>query len=430
MTDTLDVYLHGRLAGRLTHEAGDLRFVYDADYLDERPIALSLSLPLQEAPFPTTRSLPFFEGLLPEGRIRERLAAQLGISGDNPFGLLARVGGDCAGAVQLFAPGDEPAGQATEPAEPLDEKTLGEVLREINRRPFVYDRQGRGQRLSLAGAQRKLPVVIDRDGVVHLPGDAPSTHILKPPSDEYDELVVNEYLCLRAAALAGLAAPPVTFRAYRRRDGSEWHALQIERYDREYTETGVRRIHQEDFCQALGLPSSLKYEEEGGPDLADCHRLVVEHTRPPAIYQRRFLQWTFFNLLVGNCDAHAKNLALLHTTEGCRLSPVYDIVSTQIYAPRLTDRLAMSVGGARRVSELNRDALLQLGRDLDINIRIARDMLGPFVDRAHEAIERAAEEARLYCRAPRIIDRIRALAGDRRRLLGSVISTHANDKAC
>jgi serine/threonine-protein kinase HipA len=294
------------------------------------------------------------------------------------------------------------------------------VLREINRRPFVYDRQGRGQRLSLAGAQRKLPVAIDQNGAVHLPGDAPSTHILKPPSDEYDELVANEYLCLRAAALAGLAAPRVAFRPYRRRDGSEWYALQIERYDREHAEEGVRRIHQEDFCQALGFPSSLKYEEEGGPNLAACHRLIVEWARTPALSQRHFLQWTVFNLLVGNCDAHAKNLALLHTREGCRLSPVYDLVSTQIYRPR-TDRLAMSVGGAHRVSEFDRDALLQLGRDLDINIRIARDRLGPFVDRAFEAIEQAADEARPYCRAPRIIDRIQALAGDRHRRLSSII---------
>lgn len=422
MTEALDVYLHGRLAGRLTHEAGELRFAYTEDYLDDRSIPLSLSLPLQETPFPTARALPFFEGLLPEGRIRERLAVQFGISRENLFGLLARVGGDCAGAVQLFAPGDEPIGQAGEPAEPLNEKTLGEVLREINRRPFVYDRQGRGQRLSLAGAQRKLPVVIDRDGVVRLPGDTPSTHILKPPSDEYDELVANEYLCLRAADLAGLAAAPVTFRAYRRRDGSEWHALQIERYDREHTETGVHRIHQEDFCQAFGLPSSLKYEEEGGPDLAGCHRLIVERTRPPAIYQRRFLQWVVFNLLVGNCDAHAKNLALLHTPEGCRLSPVYDIVSTQIYAPQLTDRLAMSIGGAHRVSEFDRDALLQFGRDLDINIRTARDMLVPFVDRAFQAIEQAADEARPYCRAPRIIERIRTLAAANRRRLVSIVS--------
>lgn len=411
MTERLDVYLHGRLAGQLSYVAGDLRFAYVDTYLaDEEAVPLSLSLPLQAEAFSASHSLPFFEGLLPEGRLRERLAAQFGVSRDNLFGLLARIGGDCAGAVQLFPPGEIPSEETAEPGDPLDEASLGEVLRDLNRRPFVYDAQGRGQRLSLAGAQRKLPVVIERDDIVRLPGDVPSTHILKPPSEEYDELVTNEYLCLRAARLAGLDATAVSFRPYRRRDGSQWFALQLERYDREHTETGVCRIHQEDVCQALGLPSAVKYEEEGGPTLAACHRVVVEHTRPPATHQRQFLRWVFFNLLVGNCDAHAKNIALLHTRQGRRLAPAYDLVATQIYAPRLTDRLAMSVGGARKVDELDAAALQRLGHDLGINLGAARDMLAPFIDRAWQGLAIAAEEARPYCRKPRVIERIQALA--------------------
>jgi serine/threonine-protein kinase HipA len=173
-------------------------------------------------------------------------------------------------------------------------------------------------------------------------GNSPSSHILKPPIPGLEETVENEAFCMMLAASLGLPAPKVTIRR-----GQDKLYI-VERFDRERDKEGkILRLHQEDFCQALGVLPDQKYESEGGPSLARCFGLLKEKSYSPAADQKALLSWVVFNFLVGNADAHAKNLAVIFTPKGPRLAPFYDLICTRVY-PRLTDRLAMRIGGENR----------------------------------------------------------------------------------
>jgi len=191
--------------------------------------------------------------------------------------------------------------------------------------------------LSLAGAQNKLPVFVDGDKLFLPRGSASSSHILKPQIPEFPNTVENEAFCMRLAGQVGLPVPKT-----RIWDGK---AFLIERYDR--TGKNPRRLHQEDFCQALGFGYDQKYQSEGGPGLKDCFALIEEHSAEPAVDKGRLIRWNVFNALIGNCDAHAKNLSLLYAEDGIRLAPFYDLMSTRIY-PSLSEKLAMKIGGENR----------------------------------------------------------------------------------
>lgn len=335
----LAVHLHGQPVGWLSQdEHGDMAFRYGEAWLvapDARPV--SLSLPLRSEPFPHRECRGYFAGILPEGGAREAVARAMGVSPRNDYALLEAIGGECAGAVSLLPPGDEPAGGGSEPRE-LDDRELAELLRELPRRPLMAGRHG--LRLSLAGAQDKLAVVVE-EGRIALPnGDSPSTHILKVAIEGLEETLANEAFCLKLAARAGLeAARPTLCEA-----GGEGYLL-VERYDRVRGEDGrVEWLHQEDFCQALGVPPELKYQREGGPGVADCVSLLRRASGLPARDIPRFVDAVILHLLVGNADAHGKNASLLHDPGPTRLAPLYDVMSTACY-PELATGMAMKVGG-------------------------------------------------------------------------------------
>ncbi len=171
-------------------------------------------------------------------------------------------------------------------------------------------------------------------------GAYPSSHILKPNMPDHEDTVINEAFCMRLAANMGLSVPKVEIRFL-----DHLQVYIIERYDREIADQGnLVRIHQEDFCQALGVPPDAKYEKEGGPGLAQCFALIRTYSTQPAADVKKLLAWVAFNYLIGNADAHAKNISLLLPEEGPRLAPFYDLMCTAVY-PALTDRMAMSVGG-------------------------------------------------------------------------------------
>jgi serine/threonine-protein kinase HipA len=208
-----------------------------------------------------------------------------------------------------------------------------------------------GLRLSLAGAQDKLPVVFD-GARIGLPQDGyPSTHILKPAIRAVTDSVINEGFCLALARELGLSAA----NAHIERRGADCFLL-VERYDRTHPAKGKAvRLHQEDFCQALGVVPEMKYQNEGGPDLADCFALLRRVTRPSAPQVLRLLDDVVFNALIGNHDAHAKNFSLLYSGLPSRatpvLAPLYDALSTAIY-PTLSDKMAMKLGGRYKFSEV------------------------------------------------------------------------------
>ena len=318
---------HDRVVGTLWQAHGALLFRY-REGADPRE-QISASLPVD-----TSRDLPgtFFSNLLPDGVLRERLAQRLGVSVENDFAMLAAVGGDCAGALALLPEGGTPAIRRAR------KLLTPEALRRACEFGSETVLAAEKLRLSLAGAQDKIPVVED-EGKLYLPvGVAASTHILKLPSPRFRGLAYNELLVGTLATEIGLQRPAASLW---RMPGKLEHGLLIARFDRGPDGT---RIHQEDMCQALGLPPSKKYEADEGPTLARIVSLLSTESSQPAQDIERIVRWQAFNALIGNADGHAKNLALIREPGRVRLAPFYDLVCTRQW-DSLSKKLAFSVGG-------------------------------------------------------------------------------------
>ncbi len=369
--DTLNVYREATLVGHLEPVAGQgLSFRYAESWLSSpRPRAISLSLPLQAGPFDPQVARAWFANLLPEGEVREHVARRLGVSARNEFALLRGIGGDCAGALRLLA--GPPAGHETADLIPLPWAEL-EAKIAATPRPSLLALmwQPGGLRLSLAGAQDKLPVHFV-DGRLSLPaGSAASTHLLKIPSRSFPDLVQNELFCLSLARESGVPVPPAQLAPV------ATPILLVQRYDREVGADGaVTRWHQEDFCQALGLPPEAKYENEGGPSLARLFAALAGGSTSPLPDRRDLLRWVLFNFLIGNADAHAKNVSLLHDgpgdDDGPRLAPFYDLVCTEAYE-HLSGHLAQKIGGEYRHRHVARRHWERFAAEIGVHPRYLR----------------------------------------------------------
>lgn len=368
--NSLDVYLHDERAGLLERVDGaGLRFTYDPEWRADAQTPISLSLPLREEPYEDSECRPFFKGLLPEGEFLRSIARTFHISAENPFTVLQEIGGECAGAVSLVAPGGEtPFSSAPDP-EWLTEAQLASLLGELPARPLLSGPDDdEGVRLSLAGTRDKLPVLLEDDRVGITRGRPPSTHIVKVPPMEIDGFVANEAYCMALAREVGLTVATATpIRA------GELEALLVERYDRLRSGSSVHRIHQEDFCQASGRSPEMKYESEGGPGVAECAKLISEHGAGPGASLLTFLDALLFNLLIGNADAHSKNYSLLLEGSGApRLAPLYDLLSTRAYGRRFGRKMGMKYGGEYRPEKIRGRHLDRLGDDLGIASRRVR----------------------------------------------------------
>lgn len=346
MAHELEVWLFADCVGTLALVDGRLSFRYaDAWLKQPNAVALSCSLPLQAEPFDDHQARPFFAGLLPEGQLRRLIAQQLQVSGQNDFALLDRIGGECAGAATFLEPGNAPNPTGEGEIEWLSEEGIIAVLDELPRHPMLAGRDG--LRLSLAGAQDKLPVVVEGDRIGLPRHGTPSSHILKPSIHGIEDSVTNEGFCLALAETLQLKAARASLRSIRDR-----RFLLVERYDRTSDGAGrIHRLHQEDFCQALGVAPEMKYQNEGGPGLAHCFGLVRRVTRPSAPQVLSLLDYVAFNALIGNHDAHAKNFSLLYTGMMPVLAPLYDALSTAVY-PDLTPKMAMKLGSKYQFSEV------------------------------------------------------------------------------
>ncbi len=345
MARELEVWLFAERIGTLALIDGRLNFCYAPDWLS-RPdaVPLSSSLPLQAEPFDDHHARPFFAGLLPEGQLRRLIAQQFQVSSQNDFALLDQIGGECAGAVTLLEQGQALSSQGHD-VQWLSDEEIVAILDELPHRPMLAGKDG--LRLSLAGAQDKLPVVFDGDRIGLPRNGTPSSHILKPPIRTLADTVTNEGFCLALAGAMQLKPAKSQVRSVLGRQ-----FLLVERYDRVAVVQGQRRrLHQEDFCQALGVVPEMKYQNEGGPDLAQCFELVRRVTRPSALQILRMLDFVIFNALIGNHDAHAKNFSLLYANGTPVLAPLYDVLSTAVY-PNLTPKMAMKIGSKYKFSEV------------------------------------------------------------------------------
>ncbi|MFZ2854974.1 MAG: type II toxin-antitoxin system HipA family toxin [Rhodocyclaceae bacterium] len=347
MAHELEVWLFAKRVGTLALLEGRLNFCYAPGWLSlPNAVALSTSLPLQAEPFDDHKSRPFFAGLLPEGQMRRLIAQQFQVSGQNDFALLDHIGGECAGAVTFLAPRQVlPAPSHLDDVQWLSDAEVVAILDELPRRPMLAGRDG--LRLSLAGAQDKLPVVFDGKRLGLPRNGTPSSHILKPAIHAVEDSVINEGFCMALAESMQMKPAKSKVHSVLNRP-----FLLVERYDRvEDAQGHRRRLHQEDFCQALGVVPEMKYQNEGGPDLAQCFELVRRVTRPSATQVLRLLDYVIFNALIGNHDAHAKNFSLLYSGETPVLAPFYDTLSTAVY-PTLTPKMAMKIGSKYKFSEI------------------------------------------------------------------------------
>ena len=382
MTRTLNVWWGGRIAGHLTQDRhGELGFSYSPEWLnDEATRPLSASLPKRAEPFGRRECRPFFGGLLPEEGQRDAAAQALGVSRANDFALLDRLGGDVAGALQLLPPEDRPKGAGLDHAtSALSDAELIQVLDALPTRPLLAGKDG--LRLSLAGAQSKIPVVLVQNKVaLPLPGQ-PTTHILKPPISRFSNTTENEAFVMRLARGAGLDVASIEPRIVLSRT-----FLLVERYDRtNEANDSVQRIHQEDFCQALGVPPELKYASEGGPTFKDCFRLIRQISARPAVDVLKLLDAVIFNVIAGNADAHGKNFSILYDSLGPHLSPLYDLLSTIAY-PELSSKFAMKIGRRASLEELDRKGWDEFILDAGIGRPLLRRRINDLSDRVKAAI--------------------------------------------
>ena len=361
MKRTLDVYLLVEQVGILEqddHEA--IRFTYASEWLGKPgSIPLSHSLPLREEGFGRNESRGFFAGIHPEQHQREVIAKNLGVSAGNDFALLDRIGGECAGAVTFLPEGQKPLEQKQE-YRTLSPRELAEILRTLPRRPLMAGDEG--VRLSLAGAQEKLAIHQSPEGISIPLGGAPSTHILKPAIERFQGLVYNEAFCMRLAGVMGLSVAPVEVGNI---EGIDY--LLVERYDRHWESGGksgsqkLNRVHQEDFCQALGIVPEKKYQNEGGPSLKESFALLRECSASPVLDLSALLDAVIFNALIGNHDAHGKNFSLIYSGGKTRMAPLYDLLCTTFY-PEISTKMAMKIGGeydSRKLAGSNWDRMAE-----------------------------------------------------------------------
>ena len=306
MKRTLDVYLHHHHIGTLIQdEHGQMMFDYaDAWLANPAAVALSHSLPLTQRHFDKNACRGFFAGILPEENKRTIIAKNLGISARNDYAMLERIGGECAGAV-TFMPAGTPLPAREDEFRKLTDAKLAEILKALPRRPLLAGDEG--VRLSLAGAQDKIAVHVAGDEISIPLGGAPSTHILKPAIEHFEGIVFNEAFCMKLAGAIGLNVANVDVRNVK---GIDY--LLVERYDRTVSPPAagggpiLKREHQEDFCQALGIVPENKYQAEGGPSLKQSFALVREASSTPVIDLAALLDAVIFNFLIGNHDAHGK----------------------------------------------------------------------------------------------------------------------------
>lgn len=388
MKRALTVWWEGAEVGELALNAhGNMTFRYAQAWLeDPRAPGVSISLPKQSEPFTRAETRPFFAGLLPEEKPREAAARALGVSRQNDFGLLEGLGGDVAGALMLWNAGETPPRYDTSEAHRvLAESAVAALLQELPRRPLLAG--DHGIRLSLAGAQPKVPVVLVDDAIALPAPGQPTTHILKPAPKEYPTFPANEALCMRLAAELGLPVAPV---ALGRAEDQVY--LRVERYDRAVREDGVLgRLHQEDFCQALGIMPEHKYAAEGGPNFPASFELLRRTVRVPAKAVLALVDAALFNLIIGNADAHAKNFSLLYAPDGLRLAPLYDLICTAIY-PEVHAKMAMRMGGAAMLEEFTPDTLGEFARQAGVAAPYVRRRASDLAKRIPQALEKAARQ--------------------------------------
>lgn len=401
-TRVLHVYLDGVFVGHVEQTSGgSLSFTYDYDYRDgEDPTPLSLSMPLGTARHKNKKVRAYLEGLLPDSRgARARWGRQYGVSPNNPFSLLRHVGRDAAGAVQILGP-DEDASDALArdgDIEWLTDDDFAHMARDLAEHGSDWDPGRFGGRWSLAGAQPKLALFRDPETLRWgIPKDStPTTHIIKPVIEGYARHHINEALCLRAAKEVGLLTARVDLV-----EVEDIQAVISHRYDRDEVDGAWVRVHQEDFCQALSVHPSLKYQMDGGPGVGEISDLLATLSIDDReVSTERFFKGLALNVLIGGTDAHAKNYSLILIGNRAQVAPLYDVASAACY-PQYERLVApMRIGEHDKLLDVTAKDWERIGRRLGMAGDLAVQWVEDLRNDLPGAFERATEGLPEHTRA-------------------------------
>lgn len=417
MVNELEVLISGSKAGVLRQDTdGSLSFQYLREY---RGVPLSSAMPLSTQIYKDKIIRPYLWGLLPEDtNTRKYVAAEAGVSYNNPFALLGVIGLDCPGAVQFCLSGTQITHE--EHFSPITEGDIASRLARSrnNESSWIAD----NEHWSLGGQQNKFALRKHKNEWFVCEGAAATTHILKSGVSGLAHQALNEYICMRLAAECGIDAAQVEYVEVEGSDGTE-PAIVVERYDRVITRQHVVRLHQEDLCQALGCLPDNKYAMYGGPTSIEVIQLLMSTGSTATNNVARFLQMLFFNYLTAATDAHAKNYSLMLDASGNhRLAPMYDVASIAPYIDRAQwnlkpPKLAMSIGGENRIGYLTANHLRKMVEQCGLErVGIAEDecvkqlvfyadiipekLSGIFNDLEDTQSDLSAKELRFYMEEP------------------------------
>ena len=399
----LNVLINGRTVGQLEKAAnGAISFQYAESWLEwEHRFAVSLSLPLRPAAYRGDEVSAVFDNLLPDrDAVRRRVAERMGAQGTDSYSLLEAIGRDCVGAMQFLPEGADDAGESYVKGEPVSEKDIEAMLADLAQAPLGVDRD-QEFRISVAGAQEKT-ALLNIDGQWLRPvGTTPTTHILKPQlgqiptSDgqiDMSDSVDNEHYCMRLMHAFGLDVAGTEIATFGAR-----RVLVVERFDRQWRNPQtIIRLPQEDFCQALGVSPTLKYQSDGGPNMRDIFGLLKgaddAQADQIAFFKSQILFW-----LIGATDGHAKNYSLFLKPGGrYGLTPFYDVLSAQPAVDRgqiapNKFRLALSAGKSRhyQMREVMGRHFVQSGKAAGLGEPAMRSAITELLDLAKDAPARA-----------------------------------------
>ena len=350
----LDVYKGADLVGFLYNDH-PIRFVYDETWRTQHTESVSPHIDISHPEHSGQKVEAYFENLLPEAGIRDLLKMKHQVT--TTFGLLGAIGGDTASDLTILPEGAQP-----KPAE-YQSITWQDVADEFQQQQGVIQTAHAkdGMRISLAGAQRKLSICIDLYGNPTLPlGHSPSTYIVKPDIKGLEGVwasAINETFVMVLGSKLGMGVAEAFYQPIAK-------ACVIKRYDRVLDKSGqITRLHQLDVCQIDGKASTIKYEADGGPTLLRCKEILNE-MGVVAADKKRFIQWIFFNLFVGNNDSHAKNLSIYFPPkQGVKLTPFYDLLSTSLY-PGLSRKFALTIGEESIASKITKLEIVNMSEML------------------------------------------------------------------
>jgi serine/threonine-protein kinase HipA len=357
---SLPVYFEQRLVGTIDIDKSGPGFTYDLGWIGLRgAFPISITMPFKSERIGSDAFLPWAANLLPESEQLRTLGQLLGMARSDVIGLLSEIGGDTAGALSIGRPARTASVQWRPVGNPVD---LERVIEELPNKPFLVGDEGVS--MSLAGAQTKLAVAVDDTGRICIPmNGSPSTHILKPDAPRLWGGIQNEAFCLTLARRMNIPTPNVTTGR-----AGERTFLLVQRYDRTNVGGRWRRLHQEDYCQALGKPPSAKYETNQtgirGPTLEDMFAVTRRHTPPTDIV--RLLDMVVVNVLACNTDAHAKNYSIMIRGSGVSLAPMYDVMCGEVWES-VTKNLAQKIADKARGDHINGRYWHQFARECGLN---------------------------------------------------------------